>query len=266
VSFSGRNENLSEPERRARRYTLSHLAHDLEAQLGAVAPMRDWFPLSALGPFGDLTDLLLAKSADFGALGCACHPDCGVGTALLVHKATKQMVPLSRVVDLEGLLSDVREIVDAAQPRFVTLAELGVAVCRRFNASEAPSGFGLATLLRQLVSQTGARGTAVGDHADDADEFEWRILFVAGMWFQDLFNYDFRRTEMCMIPCGTQEGEIGFCAYNSGVGWRALIEKMHATARLGDWVQEHGRHDVYAKKQRLPLSPSLGTVRLPVLE
>ena len=23
------------------------------------------------------------------------------------------------------------------------------------------------------------------------------------MWFQDLFNYDFRRTEMCIIPYGT---------------------------------------------------------------
>jgi uncharacterized radical SAM superfamily Fe-S cluster-containing enzyme len=40
------------------------------------------------------------------------------------------------------------------------------------------------------------------------------------MWFQDLFNYDFRRTEMCVIPYGTQEGEISFCAYNTGVGWR----------------------------------------------
>ena len=24
-------------------------------------------------------------------------------------------------------------------------------------------------------------------------------LLIAGMWFQDLFNYDFRRTEQCII-------------------------------------------------------------------
>ena len=67
------------------------------------------------------------------------------------------------------------------------------------------------------------------------------MLFVAGMWFQDLFNYDFRRTEMCIIPYGTQMGEISFCAYNTGVGWRQVIEKMKAnghaspsgTARAG---------------------------------
>ncbi len=60
----------------------------------------------------------------------------------------------------------------------------------------------------------------------------WNFLFIAGMWFQDLFNYDFRRTEMCIIPYATQQGEISFCAYNTGIGWRNIIEKMHMTATL----------------------------------
>ena len=64
------------------------------------------------------------------------------------------------------------------------------------------------------------------------------MLFVAGMWFQDLFNYDFRRTEMCIIPYGTQMGEISFCAYNTGVGWRNIIEKMLQNATRRRVVQE----------------------------
>jgi len=32
----------------------------------------------------------------------------------------------------------------------------------------------------------------------------WNFLFIAGMWFQDLFNYDFRRTEQCIIPCDAE--------------------------------------------------------------
>ncbi|MBV9948773.1 MAG: radical SAM protein [Myxococcales bacterium] len=262
VSFTGRDEDISEAERHAKRYTLSHLAHDLRAQIGATEPLRDWFPLSAMGPFGDLTDLLLAERSDWGALQCGCHPNCGIGTALLVHKDTKQMIPLAQVVDVEGLLADIREITDAAQPRAVTVAELALSLCRRFRAEAAPPGFGLGTLFRQFLSQTGARGNAVGAHAADAHEFSWRILFVAGMWFQDLFNYDFRRTEMCIIPYGTQEGEISFCAYNTGVGWRQIVEKMRATATIADWYRTRGRHAVYAKNQTLPLSPSLGTVRL----
>jgi uncharacterized radical SAM superfamily Fe-S cluster-containing enzyme len=265
VSFTGRDEDISDADRKARRYTLSHLAHDLTDQLGQLEPMRDWFPLSALGPFGDLTDLLLARTAEWGAVKCGCHPNCGIGTALLVHKATKEMVPLARVIDLEGLLSDLTEITDAAQPRAVTLVELAIALCRRFDAGAAPRGFGLSVLLRQFLSQTGARGRSVGDHARDAGEFEWRILFVAGMWFQDLYTYDFRRTEMCIVPYATQEGEISLCAYNSGVGWRQIVEKMHATAKLADWHREHGRHPVYAKGQVLPVSPARGTVRLPLI-
>jgi hypothetical protein len=74
----------------------------------------------------------------------------------------------------------------------------------------------------------------------------WRVLCVEGMWFQDLFNYDFRRTEMCIIPYGTQEGEISFCAYNTGIGWRNIIENMHQNATVAKWYKEHGRHEIFA--------------------
>ncbi len=74
------------------------------------------------------------------------------------------------------------------------------------------------------------------------------------MWFQDLFNYDFRRTEQCIIPYATQEGEISFCAYNTGVGWRNIVEKMHMTATLTKWYEEKGRHEIIAggKSVNLP--------------
>jgi len=83
----------------------------------------------------------------------------------------------------------------------------------------------------------------------------WNFLFIAGMWFQDLFNYDFRRTEQCIIPYATQEGEISFCAYNTGVGWRNIIEKMHMTATLTKWYEEHGRHEIFAGGKKVNLEP-----------
>jgi uncharacterized radical SAM superfamily Fe-S cluster-containing enzyme len=73
------------------------------------------------------------------------------------------------------------------------------------------------------------------------------------MWFQDLWTYDFRRTEMCVIPYGTQEGEISFCAYNTGVGWRQVIEAMHKTATVADWHRSRGRHEIFAKGKSVPL-------------
>jgi uncharacterized radical SAM superfamily Fe-S cluster-containing enzyme len=257
VSFTGRDEDIDDATRMQQRYTLSHLAHDVKAQTGVTEPMRDWFPLSALGPFSDLVDQLMGEHADWGSMKCGCHPNCGVGTILMVNKRTRQMVPLTQFLDMEGLLADLGTITDGAQPRAVTVAELGLALAKNYRAELAPPGYTFTGLLKQLLSQTGARGSSVGEYESDAQQFEWRVLFVAGMWFQDLFNYDFRRTEMCIIPYGTQMGEISFCAYNTGVGWRNIVEKMLQNATVQEWYRVHGRHPVYAKGQPLAL-PSYG--------
>jgi hypothetical protein len=255
VSFTGRDEDIDDETRMRQRYTLSHLAYDVKAQLGITEPMRDWFPLSALGPFSDLVDQLMGERADWGAMKCGCHPNCGIGTVLMVNKKTRQMVPLTQFLDLEGLLEDIGTITDGAQPKPLTVAQLTMALAKNYRADQAPPGYDFADLLKQLLSQTGARGSKIGDHESDAREFEWRVLFVAGMWFQDLFNYDFRRTEMCIIPYGTQLGEISFCAYNTGVGWRNVIEKMLQNATVAEWYRAHGRHKVYAKGQDFPIHP-----------
>ncbi|MGA8502878.1 MAG: radical SAM protein, partial [Candidatus Sulfotelmatobacter sp.] len=52
----------------------------------------------------------------------------------------------------------------------------------------------------------------------------------------------------------TQEGEISFCAYNTGMGWRNIIEKMHMTATLTKWYEEHGRHEIFAGGKSVKLS------------
>jgi 7,8-dihydro-6-hydroxymethylpterin dimethyltransferase len=253
VSFTGRDEDIDDETRARQRYTLSHLAYDVKAQTGITEPMRDWFPLSALGPFSDLVDHLMGERADWGSMKCGCHPNCGIGTVLMVNKRTREVVPLSQFLDIEGLLDDIGSITDAAQSRAITAVELAVALLKRYRPDGAPRGYGFVELVKQFLSQTGARGRRIGEYESDAAEFEWRVLFVAGMWFQDLFNYDFRRTEMCIIPYATQMGEISFCAYNTGVGWRNVVEKMLQNATVAEWYQTHGRHKVYAKGQDFPL-------------
>jgi hypothetical protein len=88
------------------------------------------------------------------------------------------------------------------------------------------------------------------------------VLFIAGMWFQDLFNYDFRRTEQCIIPYATQEGEISFCAYNTGIGWRQIVEKMHMTATLTRWYEERGKHEIFAGNKHVPIGEVQHTMSL----
>jgi len=248
VSFTGRDDEIADEDRHRQRYTLSHLAHDLKAQLGITEPLRDWYPLSASGPFSDLKDTLDGVEAQFGSLKCGCHPNCGIGTMLLVNQVSHEVLPIPQFLDTDRLLEDLKVINDSSRSRLMTVAQVGLSVLRNFRIAEAPEGLGFWQLLKIIDGHNGGR-LQLADKA----RYDWRIMMVAGMWFQDLFNYDFRRTEMCIIPYATQMGEISFCAYNTGVGWRQIVERVHQTATTADWFARKGRHVVYAGGKSVPL-------------
>jgi hypothetical protein len=67
-----------------------------------------------------------------------------------------------------------------------------------------------------------------------------------------------------VIPYGTQQGEISFCAYNTGWGWRQIVENMHMVASTRDWFKERGRHQIYAGDRPMALPHALKR-RLPVV-
>jgi uncharacterized radical SAM superfamily Fe-S cluster-containing enzyme len=254
VSFTGRDEAITDERRTAQRYTLSHLAHDVKTQVGLGEPTRDWFPISFMATFSDWADLIHGPQRDWGQLSCGCHPNCGVGFAVMVDKETKEAVPVTAFLDGEQLAKDVMKINDAARGKFLSVFGMALATIRNYDPFQSPTHFKMSDLLKKFDKSFGATGKNYGKVTGDRtlEDIEkrradrWNFLFIAGMWFQDLFNYDFRRTEQCIIPYATQEGEISFCAYNTGVGWRNIIEKMHMTATLTQWYAEKGRHEIIA--------------------
>jgi uncharacterized radical SAM superfamily Fe-S cluster-containing enzyme len=252
VSFTGRDEDITDEERHRKRYTLSHLAEDVKRQTGVTEPLRDWFPLSASSVFSDVTDLMQGLAADWGTLKCGCHPNCGIGMAFMVSKKTKEWAPVSAFMDIEQLLDDARAISDFGRGRVMTLIQTGVSLLRNYKPLNAPKGLRLIDLIKKFDKQSGGQlgGRIGGCPESERKNDEWLLLFVAGMWFQDLWTYDFRRTELCIIPYDTQMGEISFCAYNTGVGWRQVVEKMYHNATVGDWYRQHGKHTVYANPRR----------------
>jgi tetraether lipid synthase len=266
VSFTGRDEEITDERRHAQRYTLSHLAHDVKNQTGIGEPTRDWFPISFMGSFTDWADVTHGAEKEFGQLTCGCHPNCGVGMAVMIDKETKEAVPVTAFLKAEQLAKDVQAVSDAARGRRLSILGMALALMRNYDPFKAPREFKLVDLLRKFDKTFGATKKAesgekygkVEGNRTQADiakrrSDRWNFLFIAGMWFQDLFNYDFRRTEMCIIPYATQQGEISFCAYNTGIGWRNIIEKMHMTATLTKWYEEHGRHEIFAGNKNVPL-------------
>ncbi|HEV2020927.1 MAG TPA: radical SAM protein [Terriglobales bacterium] len=272
VSFTGRDEAVSDERRTAQRYTLSHLAHDVKSQTGLGEPIRDWFPLSFMTTFSDWADLVHGPEASWGQMSCGCHPNCGVGMGIMVDKETKEAAPITAFLNADQLAKDVAKVTDAGRGKFLSVLGMALAVARNYDPFQTTTHFTIFSLLKKLdkgfgvskKAQTGGYGKVGADRTlEDIEkrrQDRWNILFVAGMWFQDLFNYDFRRTEQCIIPYATQEGEISFCAYNTGVGWRNIIEKMHMTATLTKWYDEHGRHEIFAGGKNVSLQETKNDV------
>jgi uncharacterized radical SAM superfamily Fe-S cluster-containing enzyme len=215
-----------------------------------------------------VTDLMRGPGADWGSLSCGCHPDCGVGMGFMVSKKTKQWAPLSEFVNVEQVLKDALLIADSARGRTLSVLQTALSLLRNYSPARAPAGFRLVDLLHKFDKQSGGQlGGKLGarDNGNRKGD-EWLLMFVAGMWFQDLWTYDFRRTEMCIIPYATQMGEVSFCAYNTGVGWRQIVENMYQNAKVADWYKVHGKHPVYANPNKpvpMPASARPVTLHIP---
>jgi len=248
VSFTGRDEDIDDATRKRQRYTLSDLAHDVKDQAGIGEVMRDWYPLSASGPFSDLKDLLGGLESEWGSFKCGCHPNCGIGTMMLVEEKTRKAVTVPSILNVDQMLTDIKAITDSGRRKTWTAIQVGLSILRNLRPEGIPAGLTPWKLAKIMDGHTGGKlGFA------ETNRYPWRVFFIGGMWFQDLFNYDFRRTEMCIIPYATQMGEISFCAYNTGVGWRKIIEEMFQTASLAEWYKKNGRHEVYARGRSVPL-------------
>jgi uncharacterized radical SAM superfamily Fe-S cluster-containing enzyme len=261
VSFTGRDENITDEDRRRQRYTISHMAHELKRYYGGkIDPYRDWYPLGAMGGFTVLADHLRALNGpdqpSFGGLCCSCHPNCGSSVLLVANRKTKVWSTITQFFDMERFMKDIALICDTARGKKMTLTQVALSFLRNFDGRKAPPGM---TLLEFLKLFNGKMG---GSLMKKEREQDWTVLWIGGMWFQDLWTYDFRRTEMCVIPYATQEGEISFCAYNTGVGWRQIVENMHMVARTKDWFEARGRHKIYAGDRPMNVP---GVRKLPVV-
>src|SRR5262252_9514019 len=273
VSFTGRDEEITDDRRKAQRYTLSHLAHDVKSQTGLGEPARDWFPISYMSTFSDWADLVHGPTAEWGQASCGCHPNCGVGMAVMIDKQTKEAVPVTAFLNGDQFAKDLAKVNAAARGRLLSVVGMALALMRNYDPFKAPRYFKVSDFLKKMDKTFGASKNADAKYgkvdgertAEDIKrrrQDRWNFLFIAGMWFQDLYNYDFRRTDQCIIPYATQEGEISFCAYNTGVGWRNIIEKMHMTATLTKWYEEHGRHEIFAGGKKVGLTDTAHKLQL----
>jgi hypothetical protein len=217
ITFTGR---VPEGDRLAQRFTLSDLAREVSRQTGVTDPREDWFPLSAAVPL-----IRYAGALTGGALvNHTCHPHCGIMSLLFVDR-DRRAVPITRFVDLHGLLREIDGL--AARTRTTRMKALskvrGLRALHRFFFPErAPDGL---TFFRFLQTLDG-----FADKRYSWDEryrgYTYKTFYLLGMHFMDAYNFDLDRVSRCGVHYSAPDGRIyPFCTYNSGPSFRTRVEQ-----------------------------------------
>lgn len=230
---------------------MANLAHDLSVQSRFDwQPLRDWFPISASGAFGNLLDLLGIDNEPRSPAHDL-HATHGQFSLLLIDSKTLRTVPLSAFFSVEGFVQDATVISQQAPSPRKARALLVASILRNLSLERAPAGLtilGLKRLFRQLA---GREKNSIARRSINPSS-RWRFLVVHAVWFEDPFNVDFEAICRSCAPVATEEGEFSFCAYNS-MGWRQIVEQKHRTASLSEWHRRNGRHAIYANGTAVPL-------------
>jgi hypothetical protein len=222
VAFTGR---LNRHELAAKRFTQSDVAHQVAEQTGYTDAYHDWFPLACCTPFSMLISALKGEQT----VHLSCHPHCSLGTYLFVNQQTGEVVPITRFVDVGGMLQDIYAVSQKAKKStFQVWNKLKVwtSLQRHFHQEHAPSGLDFKKFLQTLQGFTDKR---YGREGMDGT-YTYRTILVSAMHFMDSYNYDVQRVKRCVIHYAAPNGLLyPFCAYNSGPCFRQHIEKKYST-------------------------------------
>lgn len=223
LAFTGR---VPYAERMQKRYTLSDLAYGLEAQTGGrINALRDFVPLSATQPISRYMDLFRPAEASERALVCSCHPLCGLGTYLLINQRTKEIIPLPRIFDWDGILQELHDRAAASKRRWGRSRLWGsvelTRILLRHRRKDGPR-FPALQLVKIFDAMTGGRVFRLSRKR----RYEWRLILAAGMHFMDNYNFLAERSRSCVVHYSTPDGRIiPFCTYNAGPAFRTEIEE-----------------------------------------
>lgn len=232
VCFTGR---IDQNQRLKQRFTLSDLAHAIEEQTGYAKVLRDWYPLTMLNPITKLIDTF--SKSEVKNMFCSCHTNCGIGTFLFVNRNTKEVIALPQILDVEKATLEVLSITEKLErkpSRFLAILHL-INILRKHFITSNEANLNRLNFIKVVDSLTGGQlGLA------KKTKYQWRMIYCAGMHFQDAFNYDVERVKRCVIQYSTPDGKIyPFCTYNSGPFFREAVEKQYSIPKE-QWLKTRG--------------------------
>jgi uncharacterized radical SAM superfamily Fe-S cluster-containing enzyme len=226
VSFCGRITKINDEKREKQRVDYVNMMEAIEKEFDGQISRDDFYPVPFVFPISKLIELLKGETqVEFTA-----HPGCGGATYIFMDK--DKPIPVTRFIDVEGLLDFVEKESKIKGPlKKIRVASAFLTNIDKFvDYNKAPEGFDLKKLLKDA---------ALGGSYDSLRGFHYKSLFVGSMWFQDAFNLNVDRLERCVIHYTTEEGIVPFCTYN-GIGIGEEIRDKHSIP-IAEWEKKTGR-------------------------
>lgn len=229
VCFTGR---ISRRERERGRFTLADMARCIEEQTGLIS-VDDFYPVDFTVPFSKFIGALWDKQ-----IGClTCHPHCGIATYLFVDLESKNTIPVTRFIDVEGLMNGMdrwAERMKGARFKFYTKIRAYKSLQKCFDRNNALPGMTFPEFVKSL---DGLMDKKVGREGNKYARY--RALMVGGMHFMDGYNYELERVRRCVVHYSAPNGRIyPFCTYNSGPTYREMIERKYSIP-LEEWERKN---------------------------
>uniref|UniRef100_A0A7J2THV0 Radical SAM protein n=1 Tax=Archaeoglobus fulgidus TaxID=2234 RepID=A0A7J2THV0_ARCFL len=234
--------SMPKKEREKYRITIPDCLKLIEEQTNGEISRYDFYPVPSVVPISEFVEAITERPQ----YELTAHFACGMATYVFVENG--RMIPITRFVDVSGLLDFIAKRTDELRgSKFKSLKALKDLIdLRRFvDSSKAPKGLSITKILLNILLKHDY--SALG-------EFHKRTLFIGLMHFQDLYNYDIARVERCEIHYATPDGRIiPFCTFN--VLPEIYRDRIHEKFGIPveEWERRTGRklrEDIYRVVRR----------------
>jgi uncharacterized radical SAM superfamily Fe-S cluster-containing enzyme len=239
ISFCGRVTKIKDEKRDRQRVDYVQMMAEIEKEFDGQISRDDFYPVPFVFPVSKLIELLKGETqVEFTA-----HPGCGGATYIFYEDG--KPVPITRFIDVEGLLGFIDRQSEKKGPlKKIRIASIFLKNLNNFvDKEKAPHGFDLVKLVKDA---------ALGGSYDSLRVFHYKSLFVGSMWFQDAWNLNVDRLQRCVIHYTTLEGIVPFCAYN-GLGYGDKIREKHSIP-IKEWEQQTDRKLKNDLRKDVPLT------------
>ena len=227
VSLTGR---LSKTEREKYRITIPDVIQIIEKQTNGEITEDDWMTVPSCVGISNFIEALTKKPQ----YNLSIHFACGAGC--YAFKNGDKLTPLTRFVDVEGLLEFLEEKTDelnAGSSRLIVVPKILAKLGSFIDNKKAPEGLNLSKILFNVL---------VKHDYSSMGTLQNKSMFLGMMHFQDKYNHDEERLMRCDIHYVTPDQRIiPFCSFNVIPEWyRDSIQQKYGIP-IEEWETKNGR-------------------------